>query len=74
MVPIDVASTLVDLAKYAMDKGESVAKDFKLDVKLLPALQRFADTIAVPITLTAVGGDLIHVEVSPEVKAGGVTA
>lgn len=54
--------------------GASVAKDFKCDVAIMPQLERFLNTLIVPVTATAIGGDLIHIEVSPEVKAGGVTA
>lgn len=58
--------------------GASAVKDFKCDVSILPQLRRFLNTLIIPVTATAVGGDLIHVEVTPtvapEVKAGGAVA
>lgn len=69
------------VANFALESqriGAGAVKDFKYDVTVLPQLRRFLNTLTIPITATAVGGDLIHVEitpsVNPEVKAGGITA
>ena len=69
------------VANFALESqriGADAVKDFKCDVAVLPQLRRFLNTLIVPITATAVGGDLIHVEitpsVNPEIKAGGITA
>lgn len=67
---------LLEAAKLGLE----TAKDFHIDVAIMPQLQKFADTLNLPLTvvMTAVGGDVIHVEVTPtlnpEVKAGGAVA
>lgn len=72
----EIANFLLEAARI----GAATVKDFNVDVALLPGLQRFADTLNIPVTtvFTAVGGDVIHVEVTPtlqpEVKAGGAVA
>lgn len=78
----DVVGELKDFLLEAAKIGAEAAKDFRIDVAVLPQLQKFADTLNLPIsvTMTAIGGDLIHVEVSPtltptlnpELKAGGI--
>lgn len=82
----EVAGELKDFLLEAAKIGAEAAKDFKIDVALLPQLEKFADTLNLPVTvvMTAVGGDLIHVVVAPsvtptlsptlnpELKAGGV--
>jgi hypothetical protein len=80
----DVVGELKDFLLEAAKIGTEAAKDFHIDVAVLPQLQKFADTLNLPVTvvMTAVGGDLVHVEVtptlspslSPEVKAGGAVA
>lgn len=80
----EVAAELKDFLLEAAKIGAEAVKDFKIDVALLPQLEKFADTLNLPVTvvMTAVGGDLVHVEVtptlspslSPEVKAGGAVA
>ena len=67
---------LLEAAKLGLE----TAKDFHIDVAIMPQLQKLADTLNLPLTvvITAVGGDVIHVEVTPtvapEVKAGGAVA
>ncbi len=82
----EVAGELKDFLLEAAKIGAEAAKDFKIDVALLPQLEKFADTLNLPltVTMTAIGGDLIHVVVAPtmnptltptlnpELKAGGV--
>jgi hypothetical protein len=82
----EVAGELKDFLLEAAKIGAEAAKDFKIDVALLPQLQKFADTLNLPVTvvMTAVGGDLVHVVVAPsitptlsptlnpELKAGGI--
>lgn len=82
----EVAGELKDFLLEAAKIGAEAAKDFKIDVALLPQLEKFADTLNLPVTvvMTAVGGDLIHVVVAPaitptltptlnpELKAGGI--
>lgn len=82
----DVVGELKDFLLEAAKIGAEAAKDFHIDVAVLPQLQKFADTLNLPIsvTMTAIGGDLIHVVVAPtmnptltptlnpELKAGGI--
>lgn len=82
----EVAGELKDFLLEAAKIGAEAVKDFKIDVALLPRLEKFADTLNLPVTvvMTAVGGDLIHVVVAPsvtptltptlnpELKAGGI--
>ena len=82
----EVAAELEDFLLEAAKIGAKAAKDFRIDVAVLPQLQKFADTLNLPInvSMTAIGGDLIHVIVSPtmnptltptlnpELKAGGI--
>lgn len=82
----EVAGELKDFLLEAAKIGAGAVKDFKIDVALLPRLEKFADTLNLPInvSMTAIGGDLIHVVVAPsvtptltptlnpELKAGGI--
>lgn len=82
----EVVGELKDFLLEAAKIGAKAAKDFKIDVALLPQLEKFADTLNLPltVTMTAIGGDLIHVVVAPtmnptltptlnpELKAGGI--
>lgn len=82
----EAAGELKDFLLEAAKIGAKAAKDFKIDVALLPQLEKFADTLNLPltVTMTAIGGDLIRVVVAPaitptlsptlnpELKAGGV--
>ena len=82
----EVAAELQAFLLEAAKIGAEAVKDFRIDVALLPKLEKFADTLNLPInvTMTAIGGDLIHVVVAPavtptlsptlnpELKAGGV--
>lgn len=82
----EVVGELKNFLLEAAKIGAEAAKDFKIDVALLPQLEKFADTLNLPVTvvMTAVGGDLVHVVVAPsvtptlsptlnpELKAGGI--
>lgn len=82
----EVVGELKDFLLEAAKIGAEAAKDFRIDVAVLPQLQKFADTLNLPInvSMTAIGGDLVHVVVAPaitptlsptlnpELKAGGV--
>ena len=82
----EVVGELKDFLLEAAKIGAEAAKDFHIDVAVLPQLQTFADTLNLPInvSMTAIGGDLVHVVVAPaitptlsptlnpELKAGGV--
>lgn len=82
----EVAAELQAFLLEAAKIGAEAAKDFRIDVAVLPQLQKFADTLNLPInvSMTAIGGDLVHVVVAPsvtptlsptlnpELKAGGI--
>ena len=82
----EVAGELKDFLLEAAKIGAEAAKDFHIDAAVLPQLQKFADTLNLPInvSMTAIGGDLIHVVVAPpmhptltptlnpELTAGGI--
>lgn len=82
----EVVGELKEFLLGAAKIGAEAAKDFRIDVAVLPQLQKFADTLNLPVSvsMTAIGGDLIHVVVAPsvtptlsptlnpELKAGGI--
>ena len=82
----EVAGELKDFLLEAAKIGAEATKDFHIDVAVLPQLQKFSDTLDLPInvSMTAIGGDLVHVVVAPsvtptlsptlnpELKAGGI--
>lgn len=79
-----IRKDLKEMAAMAMNSGVEVAKDFECgDVHVLESLQKFMDTLNMPVTMdihpNLAGRDLVHIVVAPSLEpsvkaAGGAVA
>lgn len=65
---------LADVLLESQRIAAGALKEFDVNVTIFPTVERFLNDLNITFNSSAVGRDLIHVEIHPEVKAGGVTA